>query len=125
MNDAHNADQKNPFRSTTFWREHDELHCEPGYRRGDQSKTPFNFALQPVQDYTFALVKEQLDRYDIDGYELDFMRFADYFPWEIAAQSSHHLDRFVKRVRDVHARKRRRDPRSLSLRLRARHKVPA
>ena len=100
MNDAHNADQKNPFRSTTFWREHDELHCEPGYRGGDQSKTTFNFALQPVQDYTFALVQEQLDRYDIDGYELDFMRFADYFPWEIAEQSSHHLDRFVKRVRD-------------------------
>ena len=99
INDSHNADQQNPFRSTTFWRNHDELHCEPGYRGKDQSKTTLNFALQPVQDYTFALVKEQLDRYDIDGYELDFMRFADYFPKSVAAKSSHHLDRFVKRVR--------------------------
>ena len=100
MNDAHNADHKNPFRSTTFWREHDELHCYPGYRGKDWTRATLNFALQPVQDYTFALVKEQLDRYDIDGYELDFMRFGDHFPRETAAESSHHLDRFVKRVKD-------------------------
>lgn len=100
MNDAHNSNQQNPFRSTTFWREHEELHCEPGYRGGDWTRATLNFALQPVQDWTFALVKEQLDRYDIDGYELDFMRFADYFPRAVAAESSPHLDRFVKRVRD-------------------------
>ncbi len=100
MNDAHNADSPNPFRSTTFWRERDDLHCEPGYRGGDWTRATFNFARDEVQDYTFALVKEQLDRYDIDGYELDFMRFADYFPRAVAAESSPHLDRFVKRVRD-------------------------
>ena len=100
MNDCHNADQQSPFRSTTFWREHDELHCEPGYRGGDCNRATFNFALDAVQDYTFALVKEQLDRYDIDGYELDFMRFYDHFPRKVAAKSSHHLDRFVKRVKD-------------------------
>ena len=100
MNDCHDANRKNPFRSTFFWREHDELHCEPGYRGGDGNRATFNFAHDAVQDYTFALVKEQLDRYDIDGYELDFMRFHDYFPRAVAAGSSHHLDRFVKRVRD-------------------------
>ena len=100
MNDCHNADQQSPFRSTTFWREHDELHCEPGYRGGDCNRATFNFALDAVQDYTFALVKEQLDRYDIDGYELDFMRFYDHFPRRVAAESSRHLDRFVKRVKD-------------------------
>ena len=100
MNDCHDANRKNPFRSTFFWREHDELHCEPGYRGGDGNRATFNFAHDAVQDYTFALVQEQLDRYDIDGYELDFMRFHDYFPRAVAAGSSHHLDRFVKRVRD-------------------------
>ena len=105
MNDCHNSDQKNPFRSTTFWREHDELHCEPGFRGKDWNRATFNFALDAVQDYTFALVKEQLDRYDIDGYELDFMRFHDYFPRSVAAQSSRHLDRFVKRVRTYVDRK--------------------
>ena len=98
MNDAHNADQQNPFRSTNFWREHDELHCEPGFRGGDSTRATLNFAFDAVQDYTFAIVKEQLDRYDIDGLELDFMRFCDHFPRKTAAQSSHHLDRFVKRV---------------------------
>ena len=100
MNDAHNSDQRNPFRSTTFWREHDELHCEPGYRGNDWNRATFNFALDAVQDYTFALVKEQLDRYDIDGYELDFMRFRDHFPRAVAAKSSPYLDRFVKRVKE-------------------------
>ena len=99
MNDCHNADQQAPFRSTTFWRTHDELHCEPGYRGPDWNRATLNFAKDEVQDYTFALVKEQLDRYDIDGYELDFMRFHDHFPRDIAAQSSRHLDRFVKRVK--------------------------
>ena len=99
MNDCHNANERNPWRSTRFWREHEELHCEPGYRGMDWNRATLNFALDPVQDYTFALVKEQLDRYDIDGYELDFFRFHDHFPRAVAAQSSRHLDRFVKRVR--------------------------
>lgn len=99
MNDAHNSDQKNPFRSTTFWRTRDDLHCQPGYRGRDWPKCTFDFSHDEVQDYTFALVKEQLDRYDIDGYELDFFRFSEYFPAGKAEKSSSHLDRFVKRVR--------------------------
>lgn len=99
MNDCHNADHQHPFRSTRFWREHEEYHCEPGYRGKDWNRATFNFACQAVQDYTFALVKEQLDRYDIDGYELDFMRFSDHFPRGSAATNSVHLNRFVKRVK--------------------------
>lgn len=105
MNDSHNADVKDPWRSTRFWREHDELHCEPGYRGRDWLRTTFNFAKQPVQDYTFALVKEQLDRYDIDGYELDFMRFVEHFPRGTGMKNAHHLDRFVKRVKNYVSRK--------------------
>ena len=99
MNDCHNADHRNPFRSTNFWREHEEYHCEPGYRGKDWNRATLNFALQPVQDHTFAIVKEQLDRYDIDGYELDFMRFGDHFPRGTGKDNAHHLDRFVRRVR--------------------------
>ena len=99
MNDAHNSDQKNPFRSTLFWRNRDDLHCEPGYRGRDWTKCTLDFSHDEVQDYTFALIKEQLDRYDIDGYELDFFRFSEYFPAGKAERSSHYLDRFVKRVR--------------------------
>ena len=99
MNDCHNANEQAPFRSTTFWRTHEELHCEPGYRGPDWNRATLNFAKDEVQDYTFALVKEQLDRYDVDGYELDFMRFHDHFPRNTAPQSARHLDRFVKRVK--------------------------
>ena len=100
MNDAHNSNEKNPWRSTTFWRTRDDLHCYPGERSRDWTRCTLNFAYDEVQDYTFALVKEQLDRYDVDGIELDFYRFSEYFPRETAYESAHHLDRFVKRVKD-------------------------
>ena len=96
MNDAHNADCEWPIRNTTFWRTRTDLHCNTNrFGRG-----VLNFAYDEVQDYTFALVREQLDRYDPDGMELDFMRFSSYFPHDIASNCTHHLDRFVKRVRD-------------------------
>lgn len=91
MNDAHNANMEWPIRNTTFWRTRKDLRNPGG---------TLNFEHQEVQDYTFALVKEQLDRYDIDGYELDFMRFDQYFPVNDATNYTHHLDRFVKRVHD-------------------------
>ena len=103
MNDAHNATQEWPLRNTTFWRTRTDLHCATNaFGRG-----VFNFANQEVRDYTFALVKELLDRYDVDGLELDFMRFDRYFPERDATNCTHFLDAFVKRVKaavDVKAR---------------------
>ena len=96
MNDGHNADMEWPIRNTTFWRTRTDLHCATNrFGRG-----VLNFAHREVRDYTFALVKEQLDRYDVDGMELDFMRFDRYFPEEDATNCTQFLDAFVKRVRD-------------------------
>jgi len=91
MNDAHNANMEWSIRNTTFWRTRKDLRNPGG---------TLNFEHQEVQDYTFALVKEQLDRYDVDGYELDFMRFDQYFPVNDATNYTPHLDRFVQRVHD-------------------------
>ena len=96
MNDGHNADREWPLRNTTFWRTRTDLHCATNrFGRG-----VLNFAHREVRDYTFALVKELLDRYDVDGMELDFMRFDRYFPDEDATNCTQFLDAFVKRVRD-------------------------
>ncbi len=71
MNDVHeNAIPDHPFHGR-LWREHPEW-CrrnDPGYfARG------LDYAHREVRDYYRALIVETLERYDIDGLELDFMR---------------------------------------------------
>jgi hypothetical protein len=91
MNDAHFANSEWPLRNTTFWRTRKDLRLKEG---------PFDFSHAIVRDYTFALVEEQLERYDIDGIELDFMRFDRYFPAGRGKENSHYLDMFVERVKN-------------------------
>lgn len=71
MNDCHNNDNlKHPFHGT-FWVEHPEF-----YRQGASGYYArcLDYAHQEVRDYYRALIAETLDRYDLDGLELDFMR---------------------------------------------------
>ena len=96
MNDIHHVDWEWPQRNTTFWRTRTDLHCATNaIGRG-----PFCYAHQEVQDYVFSLMKELIDRYDMDGLELDFMRQARCFEEIDAIGQSHHMDRFIKRVKD-------------------------
>ncbi len=71
MNDCHyNDNLSHPFHGK-FWREHPDLcrkNC-PGY-----FANCLDYAHPEVRDYFKALVLETLDRYDVDGLELDFMR---------------------------------------------------
>lgn len=99
MNDAHGSHEQNPWRATRFWRERDDLHCHPGLRDRHWLNCTLDFSHDEVQDYTFALIDELLSRYDVDGLELDFMRFCEYFPADKALSSSHHLNRFVRRIK--------------------------
>ena len=90
MNDAHFATSKWPLRNTTFWRTRPDLRLKEG---------PFDFSHAEVRDYTYALVEELIERYDVDGIELDFMRFDRYFPEGSGKKNAHHLDEFVERVK--------------------------
>lgn len=71
MNDCHfNSIPDHPFHGN-FWREN------PLYRRKncqDYFATCLDYAHPEVRDFFRALIVETLDRYDIDGLELDFMR---------------------------------------------------
>jgi hypothetical protein len=69
MNDVHyNDNLDNPFHGK-FWR-------DPKYFRGGQGyfARALDYAHPEVRDMYRALIVETLDRYDIDGLELDFMR---------------------------------------------------
>jgi hypothetical protein len=71
MNDCHyNDNMDHPFHGT-FWRQYPEYWrqgCTGYYARC------LDYARQEVRDYYQALIAETLNRYDIDGLELDFMR---------------------------------------------------
>lgn len=71
MNDCHNPDISNhPFHGS-FWVKNPQL------RRNNTSgyfSTCLDYASREVRGYYMALIVETLERYDIDGIELDFMR---------------------------------------------------
>jgi hypothetical protein len=76
MNDCHFNDiSDHPFHGT-FWKKNPQLcrkNC-PGY-----FATCLDYAHPEVRDFYRNLIAETLDRYDIDGLELDFMREAYLF----------------------------------------------
>jgi len=72
MNDIHNASEAdNPYNST--------FRLKHNYQIGSKSVTTgphlcFDYSLEAVRDYYFALIQENVERYDADGLELDWMR---------------------------------------------------
>ncbi|HHX41869.1 MAG TPA: family 10 glycosylhydrolase [Armatimonadetes bacterium] len=71
MNDVHNNDiLDHPFHGQ-FWVEHPHL-----FRKGATGyfANALDYAHPEVRDLYLALIRETLDRYDIDGLELDFLR---------------------------------------------------
>ena len=71
MNDVHDmADLEHPIHGR-FWRQRPEL-----WRTGADGyyARAFDFGHAEVRDYYMALVDETLERYDVDGLELDFLR---------------------------------------------------
>jgi len=71
MNDCHYSDNlTNPFHGR-FWRENPQF-CRKN--SPDYQASCLDYAHPEVRNFFKALIVETLDRYDIDGLELDFMR---------------------------------------------------
>src|SRR5262249_2257941 len=85
-----------------LWLEHAD--CRLGYG--------LDFNKAKVRDYTLALIREALERYDCDGLELDFNRFPTFFAKDVAeAERIARIDELVEGIRkvvDAEAKKRKR-----------------
>lgn len=78
LNDVHFVDVPNYFRNTNFWREHPELHRKMPEASRSWDDYAFDYSKEPAREYALALIREVIERYDADGYELDFMRWPSY-----------------------------------------------
>jgi len=77
MNELHDVDKPESPLLGDFWKTHPEWRVG-GYE--GWGKEALNYAVPEVREYFYSLLKETVGRYDLEGFELDFMRFPYYFP---------------------------------------------
>jgi len=98
VNDKENFTQSANEAICKFYAEHPEWWLSTAIW-----KNGMNWAVPEVRDYRFALIEELCSNYDLDGIEMDFMRFPNYFkPGEIPHEKQVEImTRFIARVRAV------------------------
>ncbi|MEP6671250.1 MAG: hypothetical protein ABJF10_18960 [Chthoniobacter sp.] len=84
---------------TKFYRDHPEYRI--GNKLGSAQFQVLNWAIPEVRAHKFALLQELCENYDLDGLELDFMRFYNYFPRDqtTSGQRREIITGFVRDVR--------------------------
>jgi hypothetical protein len=98
MNDCHENDiADHPFHGS-FWKKNPQFRRQncPGY-----FATCLDYAHPEVRDLYKALIVETLDRYDIDGLELDFMREPYLFSAGKEAEGAPILTAWIRDVRKL------------------------
>lgn len=106
MNDVHDSGDSDQL--GTFKRSH------PQYLQGEavlkhamgkpykfSSMTAFDYAVRQVRDFKLAVIQDTLDRYDVDGIELDWTRSPIAFK---PGEESAHLDLMTEFTREIRRR---------------------
>ncbi len=78
MNDVHNVDDERSYMHSDLWRQNPQFR-RINYRLDRSADRAFDYAHAEVRQHHFKLVRELVERYDIDGLELDWMRFGYHF----------------------------------------------
>lgn len=103
MNDIHGVTTENSYRVCKFWRDHPELRRTPDrdpYTAGSGwMPFAFDYAHKEVRDYHFAIFRELVNRYDADGYELDWMRWPCVFRPGHEDGDAHFVTEFMRDCR--------------------------
>jgi hypothetical protein len=110
MNDAHHKEYTDPkpgdkpgssigMSVTKYYAEHPEYRLKPGSLRG--ADLVQNWAVPEVRAQKFALIRELCENYDLDGLELDFLRFYSCFRLDETPLEQRHtiMTEFVREVR--------------------------
>ena len=84
--------------ASNFWRQHQHLLLagDPGY-----VQHLYDYAKEGTRVYRFAQIEEVCQNYDVDGFEMDFMRTPHYFKTGQEQQNSRHMTDLVQAVRHM------------------------
>lgn len=99
MNDVHCVDNPEYGGLSRFWRTHPEFRrnaSAPPRQWGDHA---FDYAHKEVRDHHLAFVKTCLERYDVDGFETDWMRFPVCLRAGHEREDGHFITDFMREVR--------------------------
>lgn len=104
MNDVHHVHLPWNMRTNRFWYDHPELHRSHGVDKallaGNWTDEALNYAFPKVREFEFAIFRELVDRYDAEGFELDFMRFWRHLTPGREREEAPILTEFIRRCRD-------------------------
>lgn len=101
MNDLHSIDKPQVFSRSSFWIAHPEFRRVPGSNGKPWADAAYDFAHPEVREHALALVREMLDKWDVDGFECDWLRFPHHVsPAEERARTGHvHLTKMMREVK--------------------------
>lgn len=101
MNDLHFTDPevRHPMTQADFWLAHPEYYVGP--HPGWNAAGALNYAHQAVRDHMLALIEEMCESFDLDGLELDFMRFPVFFPYQRGREYCQVMTDFVTAARQI------------------------
>lgn len=100
MNDVHDVMDPTNFMHSTFWVDHPEYWRVPG-STGSWVDRALNYGIPEVREHAMSFVRELLERYDLDGLELDWMRFGYHFAPGEEAAGCEILTQFMRDVRTL------------------------
>lgn len=99
MNDVHSVDEPDNFMHSTFWRTSSRYWRVPDGPAAPWVNRALNYVHAEVRAHQLAFVRELLDRYDMDGLELDWMRFGYHLTPGRERAEADVLTGFVREVR--------------------------
>lgn len=74
MNDVHGIAEGEMNMTTKFWQEHPETYRVHHHAPNGYFARSFDYEQDIIRERMLAYIEEALERYDVDGIELDFMR---------------------------------------------------
>jgi hypothetical protein len=101
MNDVHESPDETNFMHSTFWRENPQFWRAPHSTSGSWVDRALDYGHPEVRAHAMDFIKELLERYDMDGLELDWMRFGWHFKAGEEAEGAEILTTFVREVRQL------------------------
>ncbi|MFA6560913.1 MAG: hypothetical protein WCV00_03270 [Verrucomicrobiia bacterium] len=106
MNDGHHLENagvkdRRSIWASKFYVEHPEYRIGPDLAKWEQHV--LNWAIPEVRAHKFAFIHELCENYDLDGFEMDFMRHYSYFQLDKTTSEQRRgiMTAFVRQVREL------------------------